>query len=188
MVMLVIGLAVFLGIHLLPAFPPVRAAVIDSLGERRYKAAFSLASAIGLALIVLGYAHSTARDRLFAPVALATAIAPLAMCVSFVLLAAANMRSHLRRSLRHPMLTGILIWSGVHLLANGDRTGTVLFGAFFAFALIDLVSAVRRRAVRSFEPELRFDLLAVGSGLLGALAVMFFHRFLFGVRVVPFGI
>ena len=41
--------------------------------------------------------------------------------VEFILFAAANMRGHLRRLLQHPMLIGLLIWSSVHLLANGDR-------------------------------------------------------------------
>jgi len=188
MSILVTGLVLFLGIHLLPTVPPVRSAAVDRLGANRYKAVFSLVSAVGLALIVAGYAHSDARDRLFAPVPAAIALAPYAMTVSFILFAAANMRGHLRRTLQHPMLLGLLIWSAVHLFANGDRTGTVLFGAFLAYAVVDLVSAVSRRAVKAFEPELRFDLIAVGAGAVVALAVMAFHRVLFGVPVVAFGV
>lgn len=187
MSILITGLALFLGIHLLPAVPQARGAAVDLLGANRYKVVFSLASAVGLVLIVLGYGQSDARDRLFAPVPAAVAIAPYAMTASFILLAAANMRAHLRRTLQHPMLLGILIWSSVHLLASGDRTGTVLFGAFFAYAAIDLVSAGARRAVKAFEPELRFDLIAVGAGVAIAILVMTFHRVLFGVPVVAFG-
>ena len=188
MSLLIAGLVLFLGTHLLPTVARARGAVLDRLGPARYKGAFSLASAAGLVLIVAGYAHADARDPLFAPVPAAIALAPYAMTVSFILFAAANMRGHLRRTLRHPMLLGLLIWSAVHLLANGDRTGTVLFGAFLAYAVVDLVSAVSRRAVKAFEPELRFDLIAVGAGAVVALAVMAFHRVLFGVPVVAFGV
>ena len=188
MSILIAGLVLFLGVHLLPAVPQARGAAVDLLGANRYKAVFSLASAVGLVLIVAGYAHSDARDRLFAPVPAAIALAPYAMTASFILFAAANMRGHLRRTLQHPMLLGLLIWSAVHLLANGDRTGTVLFGAFLAYAVVDLASAVSRRAVKAFEPELRFDLIAVGAGVVVALAVMAFHRVLFGVPVVAFGV
>ena len=188
MTMLATGLAIFLGVHLLPVLPRARLAAIAQLGEQRYKAIFSLASALGLALIVAGYAFSDDRSRVFAPVPAARAIAPYAMALSFILFAAANMRGHLRRILQHPMLIGIMIWSSVHLLANGDRTGTVLFGAFFAYAVVDLVSAVRRRAVKAFEPVIRHDVIAVGAGIGIALAVMTFHRVLFGVAVVSFGV
>jgi len=188
MSLLITGLVVFLGVHLLPTVPRARLALAEGLGAQRYKALFTVASAAGLVLIVLGYAHSDQRDRVFAPFPAAVAIAPYAMTISFVLLAAANMRGHLRSVLRHPMLLGILLWSSVHLLANGDRTGTVLFGAFFAYAVVDLVSAVQRQAVKSFVPEFRFDLIAAVAGIGGALAVMTFHRVLFGVPVVPFGV
>jgi uncharacterized membrane protein len=110
------------------------------------------------------------------------------MVVSLILFAAANMKGHIRRIVRHPMLAGVLIWSLVHLLANGDRTGTVLFGAFAAYALVDLGSAITRGAVKSFEPKVRHDVIAVFGGTLVALAVMTFHRVLFGVPVVPFGV
>ncbi len=110
------------------------------------------------------------------------------MVVSFILLAAANMRGYLRRRLQHPMLLGLILWSTVHLLASGDRAGTLLFGAFLAYALVDLASSIRRHAVKPFEPEARFDLMAVVGGTVLALAVMTFHRTLFGVAVVPFGV
>lgn len=188
MKMLIAGLAIFLGFHLLPALPRARLAVVARLGEQRYKAVFSLASLVGLALIVAGYALSDDRGRVFSPFPAARAVAPYAMALSFVLLAAANMRSHLRRYLQHPMLIGILIWSSVHLLANGDRAGTALFGAFVAYAFVDLVSAIERRAVKAFEPAIRHDVIAVGAGIGVALAVMAFHRVMFGVAVVPFGV
>lgn len=188
MAILVAGLVLFLGIHLVPALPAARSALAATWGENRYKGAFSLVSALGLVLIVAGYALSDDRTRVFAPLPAARAIAPYAMVVSFILFAAANMRGYLRQSIRHPMLLGLLIWSIVHLLANGDRTGTVLFGAFALYAIVDLVSAIARGAVKSFEPTVKHDVIAVLGGTAVALAFMTFHRQLFGVAVVPFGV
>ncbi|MEO8304905.1 MAG: NnrU family protein [Betaproteobacteria bacterium] len=188
MALLVAGLILFLGIHLVPAFPPARAVLAARLGENRYKSMFSLVSALGLALIVAGYAYSGDRVRVFAPEPAARSIAPYAMVLSFILFAAANMRGHLRRIVRHPMLLGLILWSAVHLCANGDRTGTVLFGAFLAFALVDLVSAIARGAVKTFEPLVKHDVIAVVGGTAVALAVMTFHRILFGIPVVAFGV
>jgi uncharacterized membrane protein len=190
MSLLVAGLVLFLGTHLVPAVPALRASLARALGDRRYRGAFSLLSVLGLVAIVAGFAHAGAagRVRVFAPFPAAIAVAPYAMVVSFILFAAANMRGRLRRSLGHPMLLGLIVWSLVHLLANGDLRGTVLFGAFLAYALVDLASAIARRAVKSFEPRAKFDAMAIVGGTLVALVVMTFHRVLFGVAVVPFGV
>jgi len=185
--LLIAGLALFLGIHALPMIPSLRAALQARWGEQRYKGVFSLISAVGLVLIVAGYAVADDRLRLFAPFPAARMIAPFAMVASFILFAAANMRGHLRQIVRHPMLLGLMIWATVHLLANGDRAGTVLFGAFLAYAVVDLASAVQRGAVKAFVPVPKHDLIAVVGGAAVALAVMTFHRILFGVPAVPFG-
>jgi uncharacterized membrane protein len=185
---LIIGLVLFLGIHLVPALPPLRDRLYGALGEKKYKGLFSAISALGLVLIVAGYARAPAAPRLFDPFPAAQAIAPAAMLASFVLLAAANMKTHLRRVLGHPMLIGIGIWAGVHLLANGEVRASLLFGAFLAYAAIDLVSAVSRHAVKSFTPLARQDAMAVGGGVVLALIVMGIHRLLFGVKAVPWGI
>ena len=188
MAVLILGLALFLGIHLVPALPALRDALYKRHGEKRYKSAFSLVSALGLVLIVAGYAHASATPQLFAPYPAAIAAAPFAMAISFVLLAAANMKTHLRHALKHPMLIGIGIWATIHLLVNGSTRATVLFGAFLAYAVIDLASAMARHAARGFKPVACQDLIAVVSGIVLALLVMSIHRWLFGVRVVPWGV
>ena len=188
MTLLAIGLVAFLGIHLVPTAPTLRDSMRARWGEGRYKGLFSLVSLIGFALIIAGYAMAERGPQLFAPWPTARAIAPYVMVVSFILLAAANMRGHLRRVLEHPMLIGVLLWAGVHLLANGDLRGTVLFGAFFAWALVDLASAISRGAVKTFVPVPRHDVIAIVGGIVVALLVMVFHRMLFGAKVVSFGV
>ena len=188
MTLLVAGLALFLGIHLLPVVPPLRDALQARLGANGYRGAFTIASLAGVVLIVAGYRAAGRGDQLFAPMPAAVAIAPYAVTLSFVLFAAANMRTHIRKALRHPMLLGVLIWAAVHLCANGDTRGTVLFGAFLVWALVDLVSAVSRHAVKEFEPAARQDVIAIATGVVLALVVMTFHRTLFGVAAVPFSL
>ena len=152
-------------------------------GEQRYKGAFSLVALAGLALIVGGYAAAAPGARLFQPSRSAIVLAPYAITLSFVLLAAANLRGHIRRVLKHPMLIAIAIWAAVHLLANGDTKGTVLFASILAYALVDFVSAVQRHATKLFAPSARHDAMAVAAGIVAALAVMALHRVLFGAAV-----
>lgn len=188
MEILVIGLVLFLGIHLLPVFTGLRNALFARLGEKGYKGMFSLVSAAGLVLIVVGYGRAPSEPRLFNPVPAAILIAPLAMIVIFILLAAANMRTHIRRTLKHPMLIGVGLWAFVHLLANGETKAALLFGAFLAYVVIDLLSALQRNAVKQFTPVARQDAMAIGAAIVLALLVMAFHRNLFGVQVVPWGL
>jgi len=187
MSLLVAGLVVFLGIHAVPMFPNLRHALATRLGDARYKGLFSLVSAAGLVLIVVGFGQAPSTPRVFAPFPAAIAVAPLAMTLAFILFAAANMRGYLRHALKHPMLLGLLLWATVHLLANGDLRGTLLFGAFLGYAVIDLVSATSRHAVKPFVPSVKFDMMAVAGGLMVAVGVMALHRLLFGVRAVTFG-
>jgi uncharacterized membrane protein len=188
MSLLVAGLVVFLGVHVLPMASATRARMYLAMGEARYKITYSIVSAVGLVLIVLGWRAAGPGARLFAPSALAVAMAPYVMAVVFVLLASSHSPSHIRAAVRHPMLVAIILWATVHLFANGDARGTLLFGAFLVYAIVDLVSVVRRRAVATFEPRTRADVISVVAGVAVALLVMTFHRVLFGPTVVPFGI
>ena len=188
MLILIPGLVAFLGIHLVPAMPPLRAALVKHFGENRYKGVFSVVAGIGLVLIVAGYAHAPRGAQLFDGFAGARLLAPSAMIVSFILLAAANMKTHIRRALQHPMLIGIGIWSAVHLLASGHLKAGILFGAFLAYVVIDLISALLRGATKSFEPQAKYDVMAVGAGTLLALLVMALHRMLIGVPAAPWGL
>jgi uncharacterized membrane protein len=187
MTLLVAGLVLFLGAHLIPVVPPLRESLVLRLGAGGFKGAFSLLSLAGLVLIVVGYRAASPGERLFAPLPAAIAVAPYAVTLAFVLLAAANMRTHIRKTLRHPMLLGVILWSAVHLCANGDTRGTVLFGAVLAWALVDLASAVSRNAVKTFEASATYDAIAIVAGIALSLLVMTFHLGLFGVRAISFG-
>jgi uncharacterized membrane protein len=101
-----------------------------------------------------------------------------------VLFAAANMRTHIRAGIKHPMLIGLLLWSGVHLAANGDVAGTILFGSFFVYSVVALLSAIRRHAVKVFVPVWKHDAIAVATGLLAAWLTLRFHGAFFGVPAV----
>jgi len=187
MTLLVAGLILFLGAHLLPTRPALRARLIDRWGDRPYRGILSLVSLLGLVLIVWGYARAPRGEQLFQPSSLAIAIAPYAVTLALILFAAANMRGHARRIVQHPMLLGLAIWAAVHLAANGDTRGTVLFASFLAYAAVDFASVLQRHAVKRFEVVPRHDVIAVVAGILVALVLMALHRLLFGVRVVSWG-
>jgi uncharacterized membrane protein len=184
MTIMIAGLVLFLGIHLVPTIPGTRRTLAARMGDARYKMIFSVLAGIGLVLIALGYWRAGASDRLFAPVPAARAAAPWVVTLAFILLAASHMRGHIRRTLRHPMVIGVILWSAVHLLANGDRRGSILFGAFLAWAIIDLIASLGRAPIVAYEPKARYDAMAIAGGIIVAGIVMMVHQPLFGVRPV----
>ena len=58
MILLILGLAVFIGIHLVPTQANVRAGGVARFGEGGYKGLFTLAAFIGLALIIYGFGQA----------------------------------------------------------------------------------------------------------------------------------
>jgi uncharacterized membrane protein len=184
MTIMIAGLALFIGIHLVPTAPAMRPRLTAHFGDKRYRALFSIIAGLGLVMIIAGYHERPERVQLFAPLPAARAAAPALVTIAFVLFAAANMKTHIRSIVRHPMLIGLLLWSGVHLLANGDLAGTILFGSFFAYSIIALVSAVRRGSARAFTPVWKHDLIALAAGLVIAYLTIRFHPAVFGTAPV----
>ena len=80
-----------------------------------------------------------------------------------------------------------MIWASVHLLANGDTRGTLLFGASSVMrcSISSPSSSVTRPTL---APSARYDLIALVAGVIAALGVMALHRSLFGVAAVAWGI
>lgn len=184
MAVMIAGLVLFLGIHLVPVSQPLRTRLVARLGDKPYRAFFSVVAGLGLVLIIAGYWIRPDRVQLFAPFAAARAAAPALVTIAFVLFAAANMKTHIRRIVRHPMLIGLMLWSGVHLLANGDLAGTILFGSFFAYSAVALVSAIARGSVKVFVPTLKHDVMAVAGGVILSYLTIRFHAVIFGTGPV----
>jgi uncharacterized membrane protein len=107
------------------------------------------------------------------------------MAIAFVLIAVATVPGRVRRLVRHPMLAGVLIWSALHFLANGDLASNVLFGAFALWAVFTILSAEYRGKRLSSSPgSLKADLLGALIGLAVFAIVFYFHADLFGVSPV----
>jgi uncharacterized membrane protein len=86
------------------------------------------------------------------------------------------------------MLWAVVVWSLGHLLANGSLADLVLFGAFLAWSLLDLMANYARdraKAIAYPAPNWRATIGAIVVGILawGALIVGL-HLWLFGVAPV----
>lgn len=189
MLVLIEGIVVFFGVHGFTALRPARGRLIERVGEGPYKGAYSLVAAVGLVLIVWGFARYRAENwvQLWTPPEWTRHAAIALMWFAFVALATSGRApGRIRGWLRHPMLAGVTLWALAHLLANGDAGGVLLFGSFLAWAVADRI-AVQRRGdggaprIRSFT---RADAIAIGAGTLAYVAMIYLHPLLIGVAVL----
>lgn len=185
MTTLFVGLSLFFAIHLLPCVPSARAGLVTKIGAGPYKGVFALASLASFALLVWGFSHAPF-VAVYSPPSWGRHAAMLMVPIALVLFAAANMPTHIRSTLRHPMMIGLLLWSCAHLLANGDLRAVVLFGSFGIYAVVAGLSAVARGKTLGGDKPPRFamDAAAVAGGLIVAGLIMRFHGSLFGMPVL----
>jgi uncharacterized membrane protein len=186
---MILGLVLFFGVHSLTTQREVRARVIASSGEGGYKIGYSLVSALGLVLIVWGFAHyrATGWIDVWQPPTAFKHLTVALMLPAVILVVASYIRGRIYTRLKHPMLTGIKLWAAAHLLANGDLGSIILFGSFLGWAVFDRISLKHR--ADSGAPPIPVggpgnDLIAVAVGLVAYLALAFaFHPVVIGVPV-----
>jgi uncharacterized membrane protein len=143
---LIVGLAVFIGAHVFVTRRTERAAAIARLGEGPYKGLFSVVSAVGLALMIYGFALYR-RDGMipvWSPPIWARHLALPLVWLAFICVVAAYIPGDIKRILKPPMLVGVKLWALAHLLANGDLGSIIMFGSLLAWAVFDRISLKHR--------------------------------------------
>lgn len=192
MTLLLAGLAVFLGVHSVRIFADDwRTARIAAMGPNGWKALYSVISIVGFVLIVYGYGLSReAPVDLWNPPRWTRHLAALLTLPVFILIAAAYVPgTHIKATLKHPMILGVKAWALAHLLSNGRLADVILFGAFLAWAILDFRAARQRdrqQGLTYAAAGVTRDIVVVVIGLAAwAAFALYLHAPLIGVR--PFG-
>ncbi|MCO5129051.1 MAG: NnrU family protein [Xanthobacteraceae bacterium] len=187
---MIVGLALFFGTHLVTTRRGLRARLIADRGEAAYKIGYSLLSALGLVLIVWGFSRYRADGwiEVWSPPVAMRHVALALMPFAVILVVASYVRGRIYTTLKHPMLAGVKLWALTHLLANGDLGGIVLFGSFLAWAVYDRIS-LKGRGDAGAPPipvgGLGNDIVAVVLGVAVYLALaLAFHPFVIGIPVI----
>jgi uncharacterized membrane protein len=188
MILLILGLILFLGVHAFSINRSGRAALIGTLGANMFKVAYSLVSLLGFMLIIWGYADYRAGGYIavWNPPTWTRHLVALLMLPVLPLLFAAYSKGFVKARLKHPMILAVKLWALGHLIANGDLGSMLLFGGFLIWAVIAFIS-MRRRPVdetASFVPNPGQDAAAILGGLIVYGAMLGgLHKYLIGVGV-----
>ena len=185
MAMLIAGLLLWSIVHLVPSVAPsLKARWIAAMGEGGYKASFAALVILGLVLIVFGWRHTLPTHVYVLPGAVRH-IAMLMMVFAFVLFGASQYPTRIKNVIRHPQLTGVLIWAVAHLLMNGDNRSIVLFGGMGCWAVAEMVFISRREGpwVKQAPPawSREFRGLAISAAIF--VVVVLIHPYIAGVAI-----
>ena len=189
LLVMILGLILFLGVHTLTTQRDLRARFVVSMGEGGYKIFYSVASIAGLALIAWGFVEyrATGWIDVWNPPKAFKHITVALMLPAIILVVASYVRGRIYTTLKHPMLTGVKLWAAAHLLANGDLGSIILFGSFLGWAVFDRIS-LKHRSDAGAPPipvgGAGNDVVAVAVGFVAYLALAFaFHPVVIGVPV-----
>ncbi|MFS8044177.1 NnrU family protein [Rhizobium sp. BR 314] len=188
MALLILGIVLFLGIHLIRVVVPgLRASLIASLGEGGWKIAYSIASIVALIVLIYGFGRARDMTPIWSPPFWMSHITVLLMLFAMICLAASLLPAgHIATKTKHPMVLSVKIWALAHLLSNGDGAAILLFAAFLAWGVILRISLKRRE--RAGEISRRpfvsatYDLYAIILGVVAwGLIIWKLHAWIIGV-------
>ena len=196
MIVLIIGLVIFFGMHLVPV-TGVKSSLIERMGEKKYQSIFSIISLVGFIIIIYGFSLidtcnpmmadcETDNFYLWDSFEYSKEISFLLMPISIIFLVASQMKSNIKKVVHHPMLIGVLIWSFVHLLSTGDLRSIILFASFGAFSIIDIIFT-RKTAEQGISFSILNDVVVIVVGLVLYSIILYFHEYVSGLQIVERG-
>ncbi len=215
--------AVFILTHLGLSTALMRKTITEQLGEKGFLGLYSLIALLALIWLIMAYINAPQADYLWIPGHgmrhLPMMIMPFALIFVVGGFAARNpsvvgMESHIDdpdvvrgilRITRHPVQWGVILWSGSHILANGDLASLLFFGGFLVVAALGSVHQDSRMAVKMGDSWRKFasmtshvpflaiilrrqklalkeQLWPLLIGLALFVVLLFSHPHLFGVR------
>lgn len=191
MLILILGLIVFLGVHLSGMFAgQMRAKIVAERGRLAWMIPYTLLSLVGFYLIIKGYGAAWQEPVVLYEVPSWTRhIAMVLVLLAFIAFPQSYISGNFGRVLKHPQLVAVKLWAVAHLITNGDLASVVLFGSFLLWAVVLRISLKKRVAAglakdNSGGPFVN-DIIATVAGIaIYAVFVMFAHEYLFGVSPV----
>ena len=132
---------------------PLRPALVRAIGEWPYRGLYSVIAFVTLVWMIWAYAQAPRETLLWPPLRLLpVAVMPLAFILIVCgywrnptlvgaekLLKSEDPARGMIRITRHPLMWGIMLWAGAHVLARADLKSIIFFGGFLVLAALGTV-------------------------------------------------
>jgi uncharacterized membrane protein len=157
--------AAFLLTHFVSS-TPLRGALVRGMGEWPYRGLYSTVALVTLVWMAWAYGGAP-RELLWAgPRWLPAAVMPFAFVLIVTgywrnptmvgadrLLKSADPARGMIRITRHPIMWGIMLWAGAHMITRGDVKSLIFFGAFLLLAAVGTLSMDARKKTNPDWPR-----------------------------------
>ncbi len=181
MTLLILGIALWYAGHMWKrALPDRHAAMGDK--AKGVSAMLLLASVV---LMVIGYRATESFDLVTYPPFLRH-LNNLAIVFAIYFMSPGPSKGALFHKMRHPMLTGFIVWAIAHIVVNPDPTSLILFGALTVWAVAEII--VINRAEPNWTPHPKGALAKDGMFLAASIVLTLVIGFIHGlIGPSPFG-
>jgi len=137
--LMIAGLALWSIAHFFKRLAPdMRKGMDAKMGAGPARGVMSLLILGSIVLMVIGYRAAPVQIVYAGPDWLRY-LNNLLMIEAVLLMGMGSSKGRARTWLRHPMLVGIIVWAGAHLLVNGDVASIVLFGSMAVWAVASIL-------------------------------------------------
>lgn len=184
MLLLVLGLLLWIGAHLLRSCAKgFRESMQQKFGSGS-KGIIALVIIVSLVMMIFGYQQAD-KTLLWAFPAWAIHVNNLLMFVALYIFFTTTTKTgtaYVMGSVKNPQLTGFKIWAVAHLLVNGDVASLILFGGLLIWAVLEVIFTKKSTSLvdRSSAP-ISSPLVHLALVIVVYLGIMLVHNWL-GVR------
>ncbi len=186
MTLLIAGVLIWSLAHMFKRLmPEARASIDEKLGAGPAKGIIALIFLASILMMVFGF-MAAGEQAVYEPPSWGAVTNNLLMVVAVFLMGAGSGKGVSPTLLRHSMLTGVVVWSGGHLLANGDIRSVVLFGGLGIWAVLNML-VINMREGAWDRPEagpIKADIKTVVISLIIFAVIAAIHHF---IGPSPFG-
>tara|TARA_R110000782_G_scaffold33826_2_gene81310 strand:+ start:3846 stop:4337 length:492 start_codon:yes stop_codon:yes gene_type:complete len=163
----------------------MRGQIISKIGLGPYKGLFAILIVSSVVLIVIGW-RSIGPVDIYLPQSWGRHVTFLLVLFTFILFVAARRATNIKRILRHPQLTGLVLWSIGHLFANGDNRSLILFSWLAVWAVIEMILISKREGdwVRPESVSVKNDVITIIGGCIVYTIFLIAHPYLTGIKLV----
>ena len=145
--LLVLGVFLWIDAHWIKRLlPNVRVAMDTRMGAGPARGLIAALIIASLVMMVVGYRGSETIP-VYTPFSWAGHLNNLLMIFAVICMGMGASKGRMRTWFRHPMLTGVVVWAGAHLLVNGDLASIILFGGMGLWAFISRILINRAEGV-----------------------------------------
>jgi uncharacterized membrane protein len=182
MMLLVFGLLVFGGLHLVSAVPGAKAALKARFGKA-YGPLFGIATLLSLFFVFWAFRQAD-RSALYDPPDWGRHANFLLTLIAFVFFGIFAFRGSWRNVIKYPLLAGFLFWGVGHLFANGDSATLIFVCGLVGIAVLHVVLVRRNGPFVPSDVRNGHNLLSVlfGIAFYGVFAQL--HGVIVGVPVL----